>query len=456
MNKSIKWLLLFSTSFQLLVFMVGGGGARALASSCVTSECHAGLGEFPTVHYPVQDQDCLSCHEQKLTEHPGQDGKKSFALIAQGSDLCYQCHDRMGTEKFGHLPVREGECLACHDPHGSSFPNLLAVGENQRELCLGCHDSGPFEQKYEHGPVALGACTYCHTPHGSSRKGLLREDAQQLCLGCHSDMAEGLKQAAVIHPAVTDLSCVSCHMPHGSAEPGLLKQKGESLCFECHENIQEKYRRAEYKHNALYEGKGCGNCHLVHYSRYSSLLADDEKTLCLSCHDHKDTSKSNGLRNIKQELADKKYLHGPIEDGSCTTCHDPHGGDYGNILNGAYPASFYAPFKKGVYGLCFGCHDEALATKRETEATGFRNGKQNLHFLHVADYRKGRTCMACHQPHASDGEKLINRDGAEFGAWKIPLRFEKSATGGSCMPGCHKKVVYDRKTPVHYELKGEK
>ena len=40
---------------------------------------------------------------------------------------------------------------------------------------------------------------------------------------------------------------------------------------------------------------------------------------------------------------------------------------------------------------------------------------------------------------------------ASFGDWKIPTRFAITPTGGSCAPGCHRRVLYDREKPVSYE-----
>ncbi len=42
-------------------------------------------------------------------------------------------------------------------------------------------------------------------------------------------------------------------------------------------------------------------------------------------------------------------------------------------------------------------------------------------------------------------------EGADFGNWKIPTRFIKTETGGSCSPGCHQSYDYDRESPVDYD-----
>src|SRR6266545_230219 len=80
----------------------------AFADSCVTAACHAAIGGIKQPHQPVKDGDCLSCHQQKAKEHPVKGGK-SFELTAKGAALCTQCHDTMGKKKVIHSPVQEGD-----------------------------------------------------------------------------------------------------------------------------------------------------------------------------------------------------------------------------------------------------------------------------------------------------------------------------------------------------------
>jgi predicted CXXCH cytochrome family protein len=215
--------------------------------------------------------------------------------------------------------------------------------------------------------------------------------------------------------------------------------------------VGKEYKKAKEKHLALYKDERCGNCHAVHFSSQPELLLEKEMDLCLSCHGKDDTRKSKPLKNIKTEIEGKKCLHGPLAEGSCSACHQPHGSDYFRLLNGSYPVSFYAPYRQGTYAFCLSCHEPNLLRFPDTTIyTAFRNGKQNLHYLHVANRRKGRSCRACHQPHASNGVKLVNEEGAAFGDWKIALRLVLTPTGGSCAPGCHSRKSYDRKNPLDY------
>ncbi|MBT9536511.1 MAG: cytochrome C, partial [Nitrospirae bacterium] len=72
---------------------------------------------------------------------------------------------------------------------------------------------------------------------------------------------------------------------------------------------------------------------------------------------------------------------------------------------------------------------------------------KNLHFVHVNKTIKGRTCRACHDVHATNNPKHI-RDAVPFGAWGLPVGFQKASNGGSCQPGCHQKFEYNRIKPV--------
>ncbi|MBW1646235.1 MAG: cytochrome c3 family protein, partial [Deltaproteobacteria bacterium] len=414
---------------MLLLLLLAGPAAAA----CVTGKCHAGLRSRPHPHEPVAAGDCLDCHQrQPGVSHPAPKGKTSFRLAAAGADLCYQCHDHFSGGPTVHEPVAEGDCLACHDVHGGTRPALMRVGEDGQPVCFSCHDPEPFAGKYSHGPAAAGACDRCHEPHAAANRQLLRRPARELCLGCHEELATGLGRAANVHQPLEKQSCQACHAVHSSAYPRLLTAAGPKLCFGCHQEVAADYRKAKTRHAALYQGDRCGNCHRPHYADQPALLAAAEEEVCLRCHGRDDHRRSRPLANIAREIKDKKFLHGPLKEGRCSACHRPHGSDNFRLLNGSYPASFYAPYRPGTYAFCLSCHEENLLRFPDTTIyTRFRNGNRNLHYVHVADPRKGRSCRACHRPHASDGPRLIDENGARFGDWRIPIRFVPTPTGGS-------------------------
>ncbi len=435
--------------FVCLVGSIAISADFAFAESCVTSTCHQAVAKINYQHSPVKDGDCLACHKQITSQHPNK-AKKGFELTAKGAALCNQCHETLGKKKVVHEPVKEGDCLACHKPHGASGRFLLDVSEDQTELCLRCHDGAPLKQKFVHGPVAVGACTKCHDPHESNEAYLSRIPARERCLKCHADFAKAMKEAKVIHAPVLLNQCHSCHDPHGASLPNLLTKGMPDLCIYCHKKIADKMVKAKVPHKPLLQQGGCATCHSAHFARAKGLLATDEKSVCLGCHD-KENLGNPPLKNIKKEISGKKFLHGPLKNGECKACHDPHGSDYVRMLRGTYPADVYAPYKDGLYDGCLRCHDKGMLRFAETTLyTRFRNGNRNLHFVHVSNRLKGRTCRVCHEPHASNEERLIRKEGFKFGDWKIPINFKTTETGGSCAPGCHKAFRYDREKPEKY------
>ena len=320
------------------------------------------------------------------------------------------CHPDLAKAEVAHPPAADGECLACH------------------------------EQENPKHPLTKG------------RSFVLAAAGSELCFQCHDDMGKDFAAASVIHPAIKEAGCTVCHDPHGSRQKALLKKRLPDLCVECHGDIGEKASRSRVRHAALYRSEKCATCHSPHFSRNPSLLLFPQKELCLSCHGEDDYTRSDPLSNIAREINGKKHLHGPVGDGECSACHDPHGSDFFRLLRGEYPADPYAPYRRGAYDFCFGCHNpDLLKSPTTTSGTVFRNGDENLHYLHVADIRKGRTCRMCHEPHASNNPKLAREDGSKFGVWRIPVHFKATETGGSCAPGCHRPLKYDRKIPVTYE-----
>lgn len=421
--------------------------------ACVTADCHAAVKSLKNSHYPAQTERCSACHTQISQKHPDA-GTADFKLAATGAALCNACHPKLQGKKYSHEPAATGECLECHAPHGSDSPFFLTMeADSQEKLCLKCHAEQVTATKFTHGPVGLGACTYCHNPHESDHDALLKDDPQTLCYECHTDVAQGIKESTSVHRVVATEGCATCHLPHGSEFPKLLKMKGEDFCFTCHQDIEDKYKKSRSKHAGIFLDKECGTCHQPHFSRYEKLLNNKELDLCLTCHSEKNTITAKAPKNIANDLK-LTFLHEPLSKGQCSVCHDPHGSKFVKLLSGPYPESIYANYEPEIYDFCFNCHDKELLTNQTTESsTSFRNGTQNLHYLHAAIPRKGRTCRTCHQAHSSNGPKLINQTGSSFGEWQMSISFSTTGAGGSCMPGCHRKMEYNREKELSNAVK---
>jgi len=407
---------------------------------CTASGCHNGFAKLPVVHSPAGGDACDTCHAAQAgtTAH-------RFKLTADGAALCIDCHDAFDG-KHKHSPVADGQCLTCHDPHASAHAGLLR--DTQAKVCGDCHDGVTENHKYLHGPVAAGACTSCHSAHASEQAHLLTGAIRDLCLKCHNAMQERLSGKAKLHAPVSG-DCTDCHEPHGAGNAMLTQEASPALCFSCHDDVAEAMTRARFRHSAVSADIACAACHDAHIGKTGKLLRESEREICLGCHNKVIVAEGRTLPNLAEELGERPVQHGPVAGGECAICHrDVHGGSRYRLLAAAYPAAQYVAYAEKEYALCFECHDaEAFAAAQTDDATGFRNGRQNLHALHVARESKGRACRFCHEVHASKQPHLI-AERVPFGAWQIPVGFEAATDGGSCAPGCHRPYRYDRNAPV--------
>jgi len=410
--------------------------------TCVTEECHADYSKKAYVHGPVGLGDCKACHEPlKPEEH-------AYQFVRKDGDLCEYCHLEQTTKKNIHEPLKTGDCMQCHDPH-SSDNKFLITEKTIASLCDNCHNITEGFQ-FLHGPTAVGECTVCHESHSSDHKGLLVSEHAQLCYSCHVITQNELKKFEFIHEPVKN-DCVGCHNPHGASNSKMIKNFAPYLCYTCHKDIQNVAENSMYQHSVVADIDGCMYCHTPHASTVKFLLKNDAMSLCMTCHDKpQQISKDEVLPAFTKELEGKKFLHGPVAQSDCSGCHITHGSKYFKLLAKKHPPIFYAPFSEENYELCFSCHAKTLVLTAKTEdLTDFRNGDLNLHFLHVNKERRGRTCRACHQTHASNLPKHI-RESVPYGMWELPVGFTKTETGGGCISGCHLPKDYDRKKPVDY------
>lgn len=413
-------------------------------TGCVTAECHVNVKQFEVVHGPVQVNACDVCHSVVSEKN------HTFKLAREKTAICTFCHE-IDTEGAAvvHEPLKTGECMACHDPHGGPSP-LLLKATSDYDLCKSCHDDVVGTKSNVHGPVAAGACGACHSPHTSAYPNLLAHEGSEMCLQCHVSTEALIKTARVVHgPVATD--CLACHEAHASDHEMILKDDTKALCESCHEAIRHTTATATTQHGAITTKRSCLNCHEAHASDYPRILRGEMRGLCFECHNEEiELPDGRKLANIEAVLAAGKSLHGPVAENNCAACHQIHGGSLFRLLVEEYPREFYAPFSEKNYALCFKCHDVQLVRDEKTTAlTDFRNGDTNLHFQHVNKKKKGRTCRACHETHAGQKDKHI-RESVPFGrgGWELPIRYEKTETGGRCSPGCHKPYAYDRANPV--------
>lgn len=205
-----------------------------------------------TFHPPYEEKKCTECHVSKF----------SVKMKGPEKQVCFECHDDfLGKLKFKHQPADNGECHACHDPHGSPLPKMVKfVG---KKACSECHDDFLENAKVKHAPAESGECLSCHAPHGSTNKFLLIKPGKSMCFECHDDF---LLKAKFQHSVATD--CSSCHSSHKSDETALLLKSRTQLCLECHEAKDMN----ELKGHAQMGNKACLTCHDPHVGENKYLL----------------------------------------------------------------------------------------------------------------------------------------------------------------------------------------
>ncbi|MCP5045460.1 MAG: cytochrome C, partial [bacterium] len=280
-------------------------------------------------------------------------------------------------------------------------------------------------------------------PHATNRDSLLIAEGLELCGGCHEEYVELLETADHVHDPAQD-DCTDCHDPHSGSFPNMLFAEKRKLCAECHEEVVKAAEHAVVGHDAATSEDECLSCHSPHASNHAPMLRKAQRDLCLGCHDRVVASQDDRLIDMAARLGENEIWHKPVIEDDCSGCHQPHGSSNFRILKEPFPEGFYAKFSAGDYGLCFSCHESALATIESSKSvTRFRDGAQNLHFLHVNKEERGRSCRACHAVHASKSPLHV-REQVPFGRWLMPINFEKTEEGGSCAPGCHKRARYSR------------
>lgn len=416
-------LLSLSVAFVVLSW----SSIASADEGCVTSDCHSVMGTQKYVHGPVGARICTVCHvETDKKDH-------KFKLSVEKDELCFGCHDGsrdMMLQEHLHTPAAEGNCVGCHDPHQSNYK--FSLKGQAADLCFNCHDRSAFTDEYVHGPVAAGDCNVCHDPHASAFENQLMSPKEDICMTCHEEKREKMNSRHVHQPVEED--CTNCHNPHAEKSKYMLPASTPDLCFGCHSDILEA-STSTHKHDPVAAGR-CGECHDSHASDYPRLFPKAQFDLCLSCHE-----------DLAEYVNSQEHLHGPIKDGDCNACHQPHGSEYSHILRHYFPDEFYTPYSTENYAICFECHNKDVALDSTTKTlTDFRNNDINLHYTHVHKDVKGRSCKACHEPHASNQGKHV-RESVPFGSsgWELPINYTKSDDGGSCVVGCHAPKSYSRK-----------
>ena len=219
-----------------------------------------------------------------------------------------------------------------------------------------------------------------------------------------SELFEGFDEYTVeeydlrfFHKDEKESKCASCHNMTSNIPTNneALEDVTKTTCYGCHSGMISTRNTHAPAANWL-----CTSCHNGNFGEYNMqdkgaskyLAPDPVAKTCGECHDTVD------------EWGRNRFGHGPVNDGRCERCHNPHGSDNEFFL------------RKSIWDLCTTCHAEKADGQHVIPQIGF--GRRTASGGHptrdrVDPVRPGRelTCSGCHDPHGSSGIFLLRMNG---------------------------------------------
>ncbi|HSM85631.1 MAG TPA: cytochrome b/b6 domain-containing protein [Candidatus Limnocylindrales bacterium] len=173
--------------------------------------------------------------------------------------------------------------------------------------------------------------------------------ANELCISCHSDVAEKLQKQA--HAIV---ACQTCHLKHeeyphpeGTAKPS---------CATCHSSMVSDYARGVHG-QAVSNGNGaapdCAACHGKTHeiaSTKTTQFRAGVPELCGACH-------ADVVAEYQESVHGQAIAKGIMQAPVCTDCHGEH-----SILPPKDAASSVHP--NHIRDTCGGCHNNVRLSRR--------------------------------------------------------------------------------------------
>ncbi len=198
-----------------------------------------------------------------------------------------------------------------------------------------------------------------------------------------------------LHTDKNEKECVACHNMTSNVplDDEAFEDVSKTTCFECHKGMMDTKNTHAPAANWL-----CLNCHNGKVSEYNMedkgkakyIAPDPIAKTCEYCHEK------------VEKWTRQKYTHGPVNDGRCIRCHNPHGSNNEFFL------------RKPIWNLCTTCHAEKANGKHVVSSFVFaRNAGAHPTKGPRDPARPERTfaCSSCHNPHGSPGIFLLRMKG---------------------------------------------
>lgn len=279
------------------------------------------------------------------------------------------------------------------------------------ETCVDCHDD--YQELLSYTPhatpaddseieTALVTCTDCHI--GDERHwdddpeeydmvdltSVAATVSQQVCARCHVTSHQQNMLESNVH-LDNDINCTACHQIHGSEHVGLLKNKEVDLCLDCHSDVRGQFSYP-YRHPVKDGMVKCSECHTNLDVDRTRVAVTNMDNACFSCH-----MEFQGPFPYQHGAA----IHYSTEEGSCMSCHEPHGSHLPRMLK--------QPYEGPHYPLCSQCHSVP---------------GHNFNTFHGTAWA-GVSCSDCHVD--------------IHGSYVSPKLLTESLVGQGCINvGCHK------------------
>lgn len=330
-----------------------------------------------------------------------------YEKLAKPIDFCGGCHESSSSAFGDHVsyfsnsvhngpaipsPPTTGltnsqiKCNVCHQQHGSDLPKLLStnidgttISANNNSVCYVCHTNEPTDggaykgqeiyEKTKHSTVTdstiasetvtssyqAGFCLNCHNPHGTQYTDFRRENKNELCFTCHTEVtlptngysfrgeddyndysahanstdsdtvwpSSAYTGSAVGDGGATAGECINCHDPMGRAPAASTTPYSFML-------MKWSVGTDSNEQSLCFGGNIAGKCHDngYNYSQdtdvfYGMTNSVNNIYANLNWLDRTDTSTSGAKINNNHDINgdDQTYSGAKVE---CSDCHNTH------------------------------------------------------------------------------------------------------------------------------------